>query len=74
LWEISRHILVWYYSTMSQIQVVYGSLTTSVAILLSVEIGALVLLLGAQVIAEYECIGHEPAEAAGQPLRTESPR
>src|SRR3954453_12528179 len=42
LWEISRHILVWYYSTMSQIQVVYGSLTTSVAILLSVEIGALV--------------------------------
>jgi len=74
LWEISRHILVWYYTTMSQIQVVYGSLTTSVAILLSVEIGALVLLLGAQVIAEYERIGQEPVEAAGQPLRTESPR
>jgi membrane protein len=74
LWEITRHILVWYYTTMSQIQVVYGSLTTSVAILLSVEIGALVLLLGAQVIAEYERIGHEPIEAAGQPLRTESPR
>jgi membrane protein len=73
LWEITRHILVWYYTTMSQIQVVYGSLTTSVAILLSVEIGALVLLLGAQVIAEYERIGHEPIETAGQPLRTESP-
>src|SRR3954447_4921403 len=70
LWEITRHILVWYYTTMSQIQVVYGSLTTSVAILLSVEIGALVLLLGAQVIAEYERIGHEPVDAAGQPLRT----
>src|SRR3954471_9098520 len=27
LWEITRHILVWYYTTMSQIQVVYGSLT-----------------------------------------------
>jgi membrane protein len=26
LWEITRHILVWYYMTMSQIQVVYGSL------------------------------------------------
>jgi membrane protein len=74
LWEISRHILVWYYTRMSQIQVVYGSLTTSVAIMLSVEIGALVLLLGAQVIAEYERIGHEPIEAAGQPLRTEDPR
>ena len=59
---------------MSQIQVVYGSLTTSVAILLSVEIGALVLLLGAQVIAEYERIGHEPVKAAGEPLRTEGPQ
>ena len=26
------------------------------------------------IIAEYERIGHEPVEAAGQPLRTESPR
>ncbi len=74
LWEITRHILVWYYTTMSQIQVVYGSFTTSVAIMLSVEIGALVLLLGAQVIAEYERIGHEPVQAAAQPLRTAAPR
>ena len=71
LWEITRHILVWYYTTMSQIQVVYGSLTTSIVVLLSVEIGALVLLLGAQVIAEYERIGHEPIEAAAPPMRTE---
>jgi membrane protein len=41
---------------------------------LSVEIGALVLLLGAQVIAEYERIGHEPIEAAGQALETAAPR
>jgi membrane protein len=74
LWEITRHIFVWYYTSMSQIQVVYGSLTTSVAILLSMEIGALVLLLGAQVIAEYERIGHEPIEAAGEPMKTEAPR
>jgi membrane protein len=73
LWEISRHILVWYLTTMSQIQVVYGSLTTSIIVLLGVEIGALVLLLGAQVIAEYERIGQEPVEAADQPLRTEDP-
>ena len=62
LWEITRHVLVWYYSTISQIQVVYGSLTTSIAVLLSVEIGAIVLLLGAQVIAEYERIGYEPID------------
>ena len=71
LWEITRHVLVWYYSTMSQIQVVYGSLTTSIAVLLSVEIGAIVLLLGAQVIAEYERIGYEPIDAKAKPLQAE---
>ena len=73
LWEITRDVLAWYYATMSQMQLVYGSLTTSVAVLLSVEFGALVLLLGAQVIAEYERVSRAPIEAAGQPLRTENP-
>jgi membrane protein len=63
LWEITRHALVWYYNTLSQIQTVYGSLTTAIATLLSVEIAALVLLLGAQVISEYERIGHERVDA-----------
>ena len=72
LWEITRHILVWYYTSMSQIQVVYGSLTTSIAVLLSVEIGAVVFLLGAQVIAEYERIGHEPIVAVPLPMRTDT--
>ncbi|MEO8186635.1 MAG: YihY/virulence factor BrkB family protein [Burkholderiaceae bacterium] len=71
LWEITRHILVWYYSTISQIQVVYGSLTTSIAVLLSVEIGAIVLLLGAQVIAEYERIGYEPIATKAKPMQAE---
>ena len=74
LWEITRHILVWYYTSMSQIQIVYGSLTTSIAVLLSVEIGALVFLLGAQVIAEYERIGYEPVVKAPQPMQTKAPR
>ena len=65
LWEITRHVLGWYYATVSQIQLVYGSLATSVGVLLSVEIGAIVLLSGAQIIAEYERIGRElqPASA-----------
>jgi membrane protein len=72
LWEITRHILGWYYATVSQIQVVYGSLTTSVGILLSVEFGALVLLLGAQVIAEYERLGRE-REGTGSPSALDRP-
>ncbi|HVE89402.1 MAG TPA: YihY/virulence factor BrkB family protein [Burkholderiaceae bacterium] len=71
LWEITRHVLVWYYSTISQIQVVYGSLTTSIAVLLSVEIGAIFLLLGAQVIAEYERIGYEPINTKAKPMQAE---
>ncbi len=74
LWEITRHLLAWYYSTISQIQVVYGSLTTSIAVLISVEIGAIVLLLGAQVIAEYERIGYEPISNTPKPLKAEAAR
>ena len=69
LWEMMRHILAWYYTTMSQIQLVFGSLTTAIAVLLSVEIGALVLLVGAQVIAEYERISCEPIETAARPAK-----
>ena len=71
LWELTRHVLVWYYSTISQIQVVYGSLTTSIAVLLSVEIGAIVLLLGAQVIAEYERIGTEGIARMPEPMKAD---
>ena len=54
LWEIMRHLLVWYFATLSAVKLVYGSLATSIVVLLSLEIAAMVLLLGAQVIAEVE--------------------
>lgn len=54
LWEATRHGLVWYFATLSQIGTVYGSLTTAIAVLLSLEIAAALLLFGAQVIAQYE--------------------
>ena len=60
LWEVSRHVLVWYFTTLSQIGLVYGSLTTAIAVLLSLELAATLLLLGAQVISEYERIGGDP--------------
>lgn len=58
LWELTRHILIWYFSTLSFVSVIYGSLATTIVILLSFEFGAIILLLGAQVIAEYERIDH----------------
>lgn len=68
LWEIARHVLVWYFSTLSQVNVVYGSMTTAIVVMFSLEIGATLLLFGAQVISEYERIVHEgpAAEAAAQ--------
>jgi membrane protein len=72
LWELSRHVLVWYFATLSQIGLVYGSLTTAIAVLLSLELAATLLLLGAQVISEYERIGHEPLQAQPQPFTTDA--
>jgi len=56
LWELTRRVLVWYFATMSQVNVVYGSLTTAIVGLLSLEIAAGLILFGAQVIANYERI------------------
>jgi membrane protein len=71
LWEIIRHALRWYFGTLSQVSVVYGSLTTAIIVLLSFEVAATVLLLGAQVIAEYELIHIGEAPKAPVPMRTE---
>jgi len=70
LWEITRHGLVWYFTTLSQIGTVYGSLTTAIAVLLSLELAATLLLLGAQVISEYERSGHGNINAPPQPFTT----
>jgi membrane protein len=57
LWEITRHVLVWYFSTLSLVNVIYGAFSAAIVILISLEAAAIILLLGAQVIAEYERIG-----------------
>jgi YihY family inner membrane protein len=72
LWELTRHVLLWYFATISKVSVVYGSLTTAIVVLLSLEIGATLLLFGAQVIAEYERIATEPLEAPPKPVTIET--
>jgi len=63
LWEVTRHLLLWYFATLSQVNVVYGSLTTAIVVLLSLEFAAGLLLLGAQVISEFERLDSQPAGA-----------
>jgi YihY family inner membrane protein len=54
LWEVTRHILAWFFATLSRVSVLYGSFATVVSLLLSFELAASVLLVGAQVIAIHE--------------------
>lgn len=52
LWEFVRHLVVSYYTNFSMVNVVYGSMATIIIVLLTMEAVALILLLGAQVIAD----------------------
>lgn len=70
LWELTRHLLVWYFATLSQVSLVYGSLTSTIVVLLSLEIGATALLFGAQVISEFERVGKGKPAAATTTLQT----
>ncbi|MBB3188885.1 YihY/virulence factor BrkB family protein [Halomonas cerina] len=54
MWEGVRLLLVFYFANLSFVNAIYGSLATLIVVLLSLEIGAVILLLGAQVIAELE--------------------
>ncbi len=52
LWEITRRVLIWYYATVSMVNIIYGSIAITVVALISIEVVAIILLLGAQVIVE----------------------
>jgi len=62
LWRGVGLLLSYYFATLSMVGVLYGSLATVVVLLLLLEGAFIVLLLGAQVIAELEA-----SAAAGVP-------
>ncbi len=62
LWRGVARLLVYFFTNLSMATVVYGSLATAVITLLSLEIASIILLVGAQVIAELEA-----SAAAGLP-------
>ncbi len=62
LWQGVGAFLVYYLANVSMVNVIYGSLATVIVLLLFLEIAFVILLLGAQVIAELES-----SAAAGVP-------
>ena len=72
LWEITRHVLVWYFEKLSLVSVIYGSFATAVVVLLSIEIASIILLFGAQVIAEFERATEELVKAEKEKSQAQS--
>jgi membrane protein len=54
LWRLVARFLVYFFTNISMANVIYGSLATAVVTMLYLEILFIILLLGAQVIAELE--------------------
>ncbi|WP_242342853.1 YihY/virulence factor BrkB family protein [Anaeromyxobacter terrae] len=54
LWRLTALFVVYFFANISMVNVLYGSLASVVVVLLSLEIVFVILLLGAQVIAELE--------------------
>jgi membrane protein len=54
LWEVTRHVMVWYFATLSMVNVIYGAMAAAIVVLLTLEAAAVILLFGGQVIAEID--------------------
>lgn len=54
LWELLRHLITRYFDSISYVGAIYGSMATTVIVLLTMEAAALIVLLGAQVIADLQ--------------------
>ena len=62
LWRAASSFMVYYFANISEVNLIYGSLATVIVVLLFLEVAFVILLIGAQVIAEIEA-----SSAAGMP-------
>jgi membrane protein len=68
LWRGVAAFLAWFFTNRSMANVIYGSLATAVITLLYLEVASIILLVGAQVIAELQA-----SAAAGLPWHERPP-
>ena len=69
LWRVAGIAMAYYFANISMVNLVYGSLASVVVVLLFLEVAFIILLLGAQVIAELEA-----SSAAGLPWHEQPSR
>lgn len=65
LWELTRRTIIWYYQAISMVKLIYGPIAIAVGALLCIEVAAIIILLGAQVIAELQA-GDDGDDHAGE--------
>lgn len=68
LWRAIGFGMVYYFANISMLDLIYGSLATIIVVLLFLEAAVIILLLGAQIIAELEA-----SAAAGLPWHQKPP-
>jgi uncharacterized BrkB/YihY/UPF0761 family membrane protein len=51
---VARRVLVWYFARLSMVNLIYGSMAAAIVVLLTLEVASVILLVGAQVIAEID--------------------
>ena len=54
LWRVVGFLMVYYFTNISMLDLIYGSLATIIVVLLFLEAAVIILLLGAQIIALLE--------------------
>lgn len=54
MWELLRYLLTEYFAHISLVNAVYGSMATTIIVLLTMEAASVIVLLGAQVIADLQ--------------------
>ncbi|MDD9938099.1 MAG: YihY/virulence factor BrkB family protein [Myxococcales bacterium] len=54
LWECVQGLVAWYFAEWSALNLIYGSIGSVVVALVTLEVGAIIVLFGAQVIGELE--------------------
>ena len=56
LFEIGKGIFVWYLENLATYRLIYGSLTSAMALMVWIYVSALVLIMGAEICSEYDRI------------------
>jgi len=66
-WELARRVVIWITANLSMTGMLYGSFAVLITLLITLEVAAVILLLGAQTIALYARRNSDSVFETGRP-------